>query len=76
MTLKYLGSAQGATRLQNHKKRLTCVDDNNLFSKNEKELKILIQTTRLYIQNIGKEFGVEKCAMIIMKSGKIKQQRE
>ena len=33
------------------------------FSKNEKELETLIQTVRIYSQDKGMEFGIEKCAM-------------
>ena len=40
------------------------------FSKNEKELETLIQTVRIYSQDIGMEFGIEKCALIVMKRGK------
>ncbi len=46
------------------------MDDIKLFAKNEKELETLIQTIRIYSQDIGMEFGIEKCAMLIMKSGK------
>ena len=41
-----------------------------LFAKNEKELKNLIHAVRIYSQDIGMEFGIEKCAMLVMKSGK------
>ena len=44
--------------------------DIKLFTKNKKELETLIQTVRIYSQNIGMEFGIEKCAMLVMKSGK------
>ena len=40
------------------------------FAKNEKELKTLIHAVRIYCQDIGMEFGIEKCAMLAMKSGK------
>ena len=46
------------------------MDDIKLFSKNEKELKSLIHTVRIYSQGIGMEFGMEKCAQLVMKSGK------
>ena len=46
------------------------MDDIKLFAKNEKELEILIQTVWIYSQEIGMEFGIEKCAMLVMKSGK------
>ena len=41
-----------------------------IFAKNEKELETLIQTVRIYSQYIVMEFGIEKCAMLVMKSGK------
>ena len=44
------------------------MDDIKLFAKNEKELEALIQTVRIYSQDIGIEFGIEKCAILIMKS--------
>ena len=45
-------------------------DDIKLFAKNEKELDSLIHTIRIYSQGIGMEFGIEQCAMLVMKSGK------
>ena len=49
---------------------LMYMDDIKLFAKNEKELETLIHTVRIYTQNIEMEFGIEKCAMLVMKSGK------
>ena len=46
------------------------MDDIELFAKNEKELETLIYAIRIYSQDIGMEFGIEKCAMLVMKSGK------
>ena len=40
------------------------------MQKNEKELETLIHAVRIYSQDIGLEFGIEKCAMLVMKSGK------
>ena len=48
--------------------KCTWISDN--LQKNEKELANLIHAVRIYSQNIGMEFGTEKCAMIVMKSGK------
>ena len=42
----------------------------NCFAKNQKELESLIHVVRIYSQDTGKELGIEKCAMLIMKSGK------
>ena len=40
-------------------------DDFKLFAKNEKELKTLTHTIRIYCQYIGMEFGIERYAMLI-----------
>ena len=40
-----------------------------LFAKNEKELEILIHIVRIYSQDIGMEFGTEKCSLLVMKRG-------
>ena len=44
------------------------MDDIKLFAKKEKELETLIHAVRIYSQDIGMEFGIEKCAMLVMKS--------
>ena len=46
------------------------MDDIKLFAKNKKELETLIHSVRIYNQDRGMEFGIEKCAMLVMKSGK------
>ena len=46
------------------------MDDIKLFAKNEIELETLIHAARIYSQDIGMEFSIEKCAMLVMKSGK------
>ena len=46
------------------------MDDIKLFEKNEKELETLIHAVRIYSQDVGMKFGIEKCAMLVMKSGK------
>ena len=45
------------------------MDDIKLLSK-KKKLEILMQAMSIYSQDIGTEFVIEKCAMLIMKSGK------
>ena len=44
------------------------MDDIKLFVKNEKEWETLMQVVNIYSDNIGMEFGIEKCAMLIIKS--------
>ena len=46
------------------------MDDIKLFAKDEKELETLIHTVRICSRDTGMEFGIEKCAMLVMKSGK------
>ena len=46
------------------------MDDIKLFAKNEDELETLIHAVRIYSQDIGMEFCIEKCAMLVMKSDK------
>ena len=45
------------------------MDDIKLFAKNKKLLETLIHAVRIYSQDLGIEFGIEKCAMLLMKSG-------
>ena len=40
---------------------LMYMEDIKLFVKNEKELETLIQTVRIYYQDVRMEFGIEKC---------------
>ena len=46
------------------------MDDIKLFAKNEKGLKTLIHAVRIYSQDIGMEFGIEKGTMLVTKSCK------
>ena len=46
------------------------MDEIKLFAKNEKELETLIHAVRIYSQDIVMEFGIEKCAILVIKSGK------
>ena len=46
------------------------MDGIKLIAKNEKKKETLIHAVRFYSQDIGMEFGIEKCTMLIMKRGK------
>ena len=46
------------------------MDDIKLFAKNEKELEALIHAVRIYSQDIGMRFSIEKGAMLVIKSEK------
>ena len=45
--------------------------DLKLNSPGEKQLDSLVQTLRVFSEDIGREFGIEKCAMLVMEKGKI-----
>ena len=46
------------------------MNDIKLFAKNENKFETLIQAVRMYSQDIGMEYDIEKYATIIMRSGK------
>ena len=48
---------------------LLFMDDLKLFAKNEKEIDSLVQTVRIFSDDIGMKFGLEKCAAMTMKTG-------
>ncbi len=56
------------SRSQEKVNHLIYMDDSKVFAKNEKELETVIHTVRIYSQDIGMEFGIEKCALLVMKS--------
>ena len=50
------------SRSQEKINHLMYMDDIKLFTKNEKELETLIHAVRIQSQDIGMEFGIEKCS--------------
>ena len=58
------------TQSQEKINNLMYIDDFKLFTKKEKKLETLIHAVIIYSQEIGMEFGIEKCAMLLMKSSK------
>ena len=65
-----------ATNLLNHKKSLITSNGIKLFAKHFFKLETLIQAVRIFSQDIGMEFGIEKSAMLIMKSRKQQMKKE
>ena len=49
---------------------LLFMDNQKLFAKNEKEIDSLMQTVRIFSDDIGIKSGLEKCAAMTMKRGK------
>ena len=46
--------------------------DLKLYGKSGNEIKGLVSTVDIFIQDIGMEFGTKKCGVIIMNKGKVK----
>ena len=47
------------------------MDDLKLYFKSEKALDSLIQTVTIFSENIGRQFRICKCTMLVMKNWKI-----
>ena len=45
------------------------MDNLKLYTSNEKSLEVLTQTMRVFSNDIGMKFGVEKSAVLTMKKG-------
>ena len=50
---------------------LLFMDDLKLYSKSEEQIDSLIQTTHSFSTDIGMEFGIRKCGVLVLKRGKI-----
>ena len=50
---------------------LLFMDDLKLHSRSEKGLDLLVQAVRVFSEDIGVEFGIEKCATLVMEKKKI-----
>ena len=51
---------------------LLFVDDLKLYGSSENEIKGLVSTVDVFSQDIGMEFVIKKCGVIIMNRGKVK----
>ena len=50
---------------------LLFMDDLKLFGKTQDQIDSLIKTVHLFNSDIGMEFGIDKCGVVIMKRGKL-----
>ena len=65
------GYLLGAQRWKlNH---LLFMGDLKLYAKDIRQLDSLVQTVRIFSNDIGMEFGIQKCAMVELKRGKMIQ---
>ena len=65
IAVRALGTVPKGDKFTNSQEKinhLMYMDDIKKFAKNEKELETLVQTIRIYSQDIGMEFGIEKWA--------------
>ena len=63
-----LGYVTGRNQKLNH---LLFMDDLKLYAKSERELDSLIQTVRIFSDDVGMVFGLDKCAVLVLKRGKM-----
>ena len=50
---------------------LLFMDDLKLYGKNKRQVDTLVHTVRVFSDDIGTQFGINKCAVLIMKKGKM-----
>ncbi len=53
---------------------LLFMDDLKLFAKNQDQIDSLVQTVHLFSEDIGMQFGLKKCGVLVMKRGKVVNQ--
>ena len=69
-----LRKAKAACEFSESKKKINHIlfmDDLKLYSQSEKGLDSSVQTGPVFSEDIGMEFGIEKCATLVMEKGKI-----
>ena len=47
------------------------MDDLRLFRKSDGHIDSLVQTVLIFSEDIGMEFGLKKCGVVILKKGKL-----
>ena len=70
LTLRKTKTAYEVSESKEKINHLLFMDDLKLYSRSEKGLDSLVQTVRVFSEDIGIEFGIEKCAMLVMEKGK------
>ena len=70
LTLRKVKAAYGFSESKEKINHLLFMDDLKLYSRSEKGLDSLVHTVLVFSEDIGMEFGVEKCAILVMEKGK------
>ena len=47
------------------------MEDLKLYAKSEREFYSLVQTVRIFYDDVGMVFGLDKCAVLVLKRGKM-----
>ena len=47
------------------------MDDLKLFGRSDKEIDCLVKTVQVISKDIGMEFGLKECGIVVMKRGKL-----
>ena len=47
------------------------MDDVKLFGENKKEIEFLMNTVRIFSEDICMEIGIDECATVVLKRGKL-----
>ena len=63
-----LGYVTSQNQKLNH---LLFMDDLKLYAKSERELDSLIQTLRIFSDDVGMVFGLGRCSVLVLKRGKM-----
>ena len=50
---------------------LLFMDDQKLFTKSKNHIDSLVQTVHIFSDDIGMQFGIKKCGVLIMERGKV-----
>ena len=72
--LTVLHKSESASQFSSNKENinhLLFINDLKLYAKTEKDLDSLVQTVRIFSDDIGIEFGIDKYAILVLKRGKI-----
>ena len=50
------------------------MDDLKLFGKNQDQIDSVVQTVNIFDEDIGVQFGLNKCGVLVLKKGKVVKQ--
>ena len=71
LTLKKINACYKWGKKEYELNHLLLMDDLKLFAKSEKQTNTPVRTVYVFSTDIGIEFGMKKCRILIMKRGKI-----